>query len=219
MKIKPAYIIFGVIAALIAVLALPRLFATQPGATSNEGSVIKTAVTAADTNADVTYQLALLEGSDAEHESSHVFEAIQGLQGVGEVEFDTNALTLKVNYDDAVIGDSIIYEALLASGYLVPTSADATPAELAEDGSVQRISIFDDGIQFDPYLIGAAAGVPLEIEFSPGQECRVSVSFPDLGIGAQDISQGGVVALPAMEPGEYAIICSGGGLDGKIFVE
>ena len=76
----------------------------------------------------------------------------------------------------------------------------------------------DDGVQFDPYLILATAGVPIEIEFAPGTECRTIVKFPQIGI-EQDISQGGTVALPALEPGEYQIACGDDGHEGALLVE
>lgn len=217
-KIKPAYIILGVIVVIVGAFALPRLFASQPGMTSSDGDVITTTIAAVDTNASAVYSVTLLEGVDAEHEFDHMLEAVQGIPGVGEVSLDTVALELTVHYDNTVMGDSIIRDQLLAAGYVVPSIADATPTEVAEDGSVQRIAIADDGVQFNPWFIRATAGVPVELDFDPGKECRVSISFPDLGI-EQDISQGGVVALPALEPGEYNIICSGGGVDGTIVVE
>ena len=83
---------------------------------------------------------------------------------------------------------------------------------------MQRVAVADTGMQFDPYLIRATAGVPIEFDFAPGQECRVIVKFPELGV-EQDISQGGVVALPALDPGEYQIACGGDGNEGTLIVE
>jgi hypothetical protein len=219
MKIKPAYIIVGIVIVVVAVFALPRLFAEAPGSRSTSGSEITETITVTDTDAEATFNVVLIEGADAEHESSHMFEALAGIVGVGQATLDTETLELTVAYDSSAVGDSIIREQLVTAGYIVPSVADATPAEVSEDGSVQRIAVTDDGIQFDPYLIRAEAGIPLEIDFGPAQECRVSVSIPDAGIETQDLSQGAVVAVAALEPGQYDIICSGGGVDGSIIVE
>ena len=60
--------------------------------------------------------------------------------------------------------------------------------------------------------------MPTEIDFSPGQDCRVSIKIPAVGI-VQDISQGGTVTVPGMEPGQYQIVCSQDGHEGTLIVE
>jgi hypothetical protein len=217
-KIKPAYIVLGVVAVILAVVVLPRLFASQPGMTSVEGDVITETLGDVDTNASAVYEVTLLEGSDPEHESDHMFEALMGTPGVGEASLNMATLELTVAYDEEVVGDSVIREKLLLSGYVQASLEDAAPTEVAEDGSVQRIDVADTGVQFNPYLIRATAGVPIEFHFAPGQECRTIVKFPDLGV-EQDISQGGVVVLEALEPGEYMIACGGDGAEGTLIVE
>jgi hypothetical protein len=218
MKIKPAYVILGIVVVILAVLVLPRLFASQPGMASIEGDVISETIAEIDTNATAVYQVTLLEGSDAEHESEHMFEALAGVQGVGTASLDMETLELTVAYDEEAVGDSFIREQLLLTGYLVPSLDDATSTEVAEDGSVQRIDVADTGVQFDPFLISATAGIPIEFHFDPGQECRTVVKFPELGV-QEDISQGGVVVLPALDPGEYMIACGGDGMEGTLVVE
>lgn len=206
----------------LAVVAI-AFFVTQaftrgaPGSVAREGAVITRVMTAAETDASADYTVRLLEGSDADHESTHMFQAIDGIQGIGTASLDVDDLVLTVNYDSSVVTADIIRSALAASGYVARTTADAIPMELSEDGTVQRIEIIDDH-GFKPSFIKAAAGVPAEITFGPGTECRVVVKFPDLGI-VEDISQGGVVSLPALEPGTYPILCGGDGDEGSIIVE
>jgi hypothetical protein len=64
----------------------------------------------------------------------------------------------------------------------------------------------------------AQAGIPIEIEYGPGVECREVVKFPGIGV-VQDISEGGTVTLPALEPGEYQIACGGDAHEGTLIVE
>ena len=218
MKIKPQHIVIGV--ALVAILAflLPQVLANQPGARSEQDGVITETINVTEAHEESCFTVTLIEGAGAEHESIHIFEALAGLPGVGDASFDTQTLELVVAYDARVIDGLPIRERLVNSGYLVPTAADATAAELSEDGTMQSIQVSDDGVGFDPFLIRLAAGIPTEITFTPGQECRTVVKFPALGI-QQDIALGGVVNLPAMEPGEYPILCSGDGNEGTLIVE
>lgn len=217
-RIKPAHIVVAVVVIVVAALVIPQMLAEQPGARTVQEGVVSETIGVVETNATAVYQVQMLEGSDPEHESEHIFGALTGLPGVGTATLDTVTLELTVAYDDARITDVPIRDALVESGYIVPTRDDATQTELADDESVQRISITDDGTRFDPFLIRAKAGVPIEMEFAPGQECRVVVKFPELGI-EQDISEGGTVTLPALEPGEYQIACGQDGPEGTVIVE
>jgi hypothetical protein len=217
-RIKPAYIIAAAVLIVAVGFIIVQSSTKNPGARSVEDDSVTVTIGAVETNATLFYQIKLLEGSDPEHEVQHVFETLADLPGVGDVSLDMQTLELAVTYDDAVIADPPIRERLLEAGYLVPSAEDAVPTEVAEDGSVQRIAVADDGTQFDPYLIRATPGVPIEIEFSPGTECRTVVKFPQIGV-EQDISQGGTVALPALEPGEYQIACGGDAHEGALIVE
>jgi copper chaperone CopZ len=218
MKIKPVHIVLGFGVLLIAVLALPQLLADAPGAKSTAGSVVTQTVAVIDTDATAAYPMSLLEGSDAEHELDHVVEALTGIPGVGKASLDTETLELTVAYDGSLIDDTVIRQALAGAGYVAASYGEVAAAELAEDGSVQRISVSDEGNGFDPRLIGAVSGVPIEIEFSPGQDCRVVVKFDALGV-QQNIAEGGTVQLPALSPGEYDITCGGDGPEGTLLVK
>ena len=217
-RIKPPHIILGVVLVALAVFVVPQFLSEQPGTRKVEGSVITETIDVVDTNASATYTIRSVEGSDLEHESTHMFESLAGLPGVGKASLDTQAYELTVTYHDAVIAESSIRDRLTASGYVAPTLDDATPTVLSEDGSSQRVSVDDLGDGFVPDVIHATAGIPIEMEFSPGTECRIVVKFPELGI-EQDISEGGTVALPALEPGEYQIACSGDAQEGLLIVE
>jgi hypothetical protein len=83
--------------------------------------------------------------------------------------------------------------------------------------SVQRITVDPATGIFVPNVIVARAGTPLQIAFKPGSGCLGSVMFKDFGI-TQEISQGGIVELPALKPGEYSFSCGMRMVFGKVVV-
>jgi plastocyanin len=217
-SIKPKQIILAVVVVGLALLVVPQFTTERAGSRSVSSDVISQVISMDETNASADFQVKLLEGSDADHESTHIFEPLVGLPGVGKVALNAESLVLTVTFDDAVIEEDIIRGKLVEAGYLVATAADYTKTTLDEDGATQRIAISDDGAHFDPTLILAQAGIPIAMEFAPGKECRVAVKLPELGV-EQDISKGGTVELPALDAGEYEIVCSLDGHEGVLVVE
>jgi hypothetical protein len=87
------------------------------------------------------------------------------------------------------------------------------------EGDVQRVTVDLSQGFYDPTVIEAKAGVPLEIAFGQGQGCLSSVLVPSAGID-QDLTNGGaVVKLPAMQAGEYEFSCGMRMVFGKIVVK
>jgi hypothetical protein len=103
-------------------------------------------------------------------------------------------------------------------------SASSVPAGAPEgvakvEGGVQRISVDLTKGYYDPSVIHAKAGVPLDISFGPGSGCLGRVLFPDFSVD-QDLTNGGaVVKLPAMKAGEYGFSCGMHMVYGKIVVQ
>jgi hypothetical protein len=98
----------------------------------------------------------------------------------------------------------------------VPSGAPTGAASV--EGGVQRIAIDVSKGYYDPTVVEAKAGVPLEITFGQGQGCLSEVLFPDFGV-RQSLTQGGaVVKLPAMGPGERTFSCGMQMVFGKIVV-
>jgi plastocyanin domain-containing protein len=96
--------------------------------------------------------------------------------------------------------------AAIDSGAAAPASDGPTGAAVAE-GAVQAIAVDLSQGFYDPTVIEAKAGVPLEITFGQGQGCLASVLIPAFSVD-QDLTSGGaVVRLPAMKPGEYEFSC------------
>jgi copper chaperone CopZ len=217
-RIKPPQIILAAVVVVLALLVVPQFVMERAGSRSVSADAISLVIGMGDTNSSADFQVKLLEGSDAEHESTHIFQPLVGVQGIGKAELNAESLVLTVTFDDAVIDEDTIRGKLVEAGYLVATAADYTKTMLDEDGATQRIAINDDGAHFDPTMILAQAGIPLTMEFAPGKECRVSVKLPELGV-EQDISSGGTVELPALDAGEYEIVCSQDGHEGVLVVE
>ncbi|MBN2405482.1 MAG: hypothetical protein JXE06_07875 [Coriobacteriia bacterium] len=217
-SLKPKHIVLASVALLfIASLVAIGGFGQTGELTSGDGVVTKVIGTA-EANTAVSFSIRTIEGTDAEHESTHMFEALEVLAGISEASLDTEGLTLTVTYDDLAIDAGTIRSHLVNAGYIAPVASDGTAAALSEDGSSQSAYLGDSGYGFDPNVVFAASGVPLSLEFAPGQACRTSVSLPALGI-AQDISEGGTVQIPALDPGEYYILCGGGAQEGLLIVE
>lgn len=192
--------------------------AKAPGTTKTEGTLITYIISEAEGTSSVDIPVQLLEGSDAAHESAHIFDTIANVQGAATATLDTETLVLTVAYDPALLDPAEVQRTLAAVGYTLPTAADATPAEVAADGTAQTIAIADTGKGLSPAIISAKVGLPLTVTFGPGTECRTTIVFPDLGVSA-DISNGGTVELPTLTAGTYAIQCGGGGNEGMLIVQ
>ncbi len=96
--------------------------------------------------------------------------------------------------------------------------AGAPEGTAAVGGGVQRISVDLSKDFYDPTVIHAKAGVPLEITFGAARGCLASVLIPDFGVD-QDLTSGGdVVKLPAMTAGEHEFSCGMQMVYGKIVV-
>lgn len=97
-----------------------------------------------------------------------------------------------------------------------PTVEGATTVE----GTVQKIAVDTSQGSFNPNVIKAKAGVPIEIDFSqaPGG-CLSGVNFPDFNINEDLTSGGKTVKLPALEKGEYSFYCQMQMASAKIVVE
>lgn len=87
-------------------------------------------------------------------------------------------------------------------------------------GEVQTIDVDTSQGSFNPNVIKAKAGVPIEMNFSqaPGG-CLSGVYFPDFDI-QEDLTGGPkTVKLPALEPGEYSFYCQMQMVSATIVVE
>jgi hypothetical protein len=76
-------------------------------------------------------------------------------------------------------------------------------------GAVQKVTVDLTTGTYSPNEITAKAGVPIEITFKgPASSCNGSIISSDLGIAQTDVSNGGVVNVPALKAGTYKWTCS-----------
>ncbi len=88
------------------------------------------------------------------------------------------------------------------------------------EGDVQRLTIDTSSGSFNPNVVKAKAGVPLELTFTqaPGG-CMSGVVFPDFEID-EDLTGGQkTVKLPALDPGQYTFFCQMQMVTGTLVVE
>jgi hypothetical protein len=97
-------------------------------------------------------------------------------------------------------------------------SGEPVEGQTTVEGDVQRISV-DASAGYNPNVIRATAGVPLEITFSQGSGCMAQVMSRDLGF-FEDLTTGPkTIKLPALEAGEYGFSCGMELVFGTIVVE
>lgn len=86
-------------------------------------------------------------------------------------------------------------------------------------GNVQKVTIDLTTGSYSPNQISAKAGVPLELDFKgPASGCNGYVVSQQLGF-QQDVSNGGTIQVPALQPGTYTFTCSMGMYVAQIVVK
>ena len=75
-------------------------------------------------------------------------------------------------------------------------------------GGLQKVTVDLTTGSYSPNDITAKAGVPIELTFKgPASGCNGYVQSQQLGF-SQDVSNGGTIKLPALQPGTYTWACS-----------
>lgn len=97
-------------------------------------------------------------------------------------------------------------------------SGEPIEGETVVDGTVQRITV-DASNGYDPNIIYATAGIPIEITFGQGVGCFAEVYFPDFNI-FEDLTAGAkTITLPPLDAGTYSWSCGMQMVFGTIVVE
>ena len=217
MKLRPWHLVIAFTLAAIAMTALVT-GGSQPGSIATKGDLMTMTVSRTEPNATAVFDITLLEGGDAAHESSHIFDTLETAPGVASLAFDTKALTLTVAYDASVVSEESLRQQLAASGYVERSLADAVETQPTADGTGRIIHLVP-GSALAPSFFKSPAGVPLTITFSAGQGHLASVSIPSLGI-TQDLTvEGASLTIPAPAPGTYELVCAEGYTDATFVVE
>ena len=106
---------------------------------------------------------------------------------------------------------------VVAGGWALSSHSQTSQA-VASSGA-QKLSVGVSLAGYDPAVVRAKAGLPIEITFGQGTGCMTSIQFPDLGI-RQDLGQGpGVVKVAALQPGTYRFACSTNHRTGELVVQ
>lgn len=99
------------------------------------------------------------------------------------------------------------------------TPAEAPEGATSVESDIQRIAVDVSKGYFDPTVIRAKAGLPIELTFSEGSGCLAEVMFPDFDVHEDLTSGGAVVTLPALAAGEYGFSCGMQMVFGTLVVE
>lgn len=217
MKLRPWHLLIAFTLAAIAMTALVT-GGTQPGSIATEGDLMTMTVSRTEPNATSVFDITLLEGGDAAHESSHLFDSLESAPGVASLAFDTKALTLTVAYDASVVSEESLRQQLAASGYVKRSLADAAETQPTADGTGRTIHLVP-GSALEPSFFKTPAGVPLTITFSAGQGHLATVSIPALGITQDITAEGSSLTIPAPAAGTYELVCAEGYADATLVVE
>lgn len=88
------------------------------------------------------------------------------------------------------------------------------------EGDVQKLTVDTSAGSFNPNIIKAKAGVPIELTFTqaPGG-CLSGVMFPDFQINEDLTSGEKTITLPALDAGEYQFFCQMQMVSGTLVVE
>lgn len=105
--------------------------------------------------------------------------------------------------------------ALLALVAVLAVGCTQAP-EVSADGE-QVIQVSAQGT-FVPDAT-AKAGQPIRLEFDQGGGCTAAVKFDQLGIFEDLTDGGGVVKLPALDAGQYPLVCQSDMVMGTLVVE
>lgn len=88
------------------------------------------------------------------------------------------------------------------------------------EGDVQKLTVDTSAGSFNPNVIKAKAGVPIELTFTqaPGG-CLSGVMFPDFQVNEDLTSGEKTITLPALDAGEYQFFCQMQMVSGTLVVE
>lgn len=187
-----------------------------------KGTTITQVIGDAVPSASVETTVQVRNTADPAAGADEIFSQLTGsIPGAAVAIFDTATMKVTVRYDSAQASPAAVRKPLILGGYAPISAEDVTPATPNADQTKQSITVEDLGgtIGFEPALIYARAGIPLEIVFTGGKECRTSIIFPELGTPLQNIENGATVELGALEAGSYGVQCSQGGLEAIIVVQ
>lgn len=113
---KPKYLILIIVGVVAIGAMLIVSNCSRIGETTQNGDVISITLSRANADAEVTYTISLIEGTDAAHEAAHIFETVD-TPAVEKVSLNVSTLALTVAYDSSAITEAEIAGRLTEAGY------------------------------------------------------------------------------------------------------
>lgn len=113
---KPKHLILIIVGVLLVGAMFVVSNCSRIGETTQSGDVISITLSRANADAEVTYTISLLEGTDAAHEAAHIFEAVDN-PAVEKASLNVAKLALTISYDSTAITDDEIAAQLTEAGY------------------------------------------------------------------------------------------------------
>lgn len=114
MKPKHAILLAAAVVLIGSVLIVANC--SRVGETTQSGEVMTMTISRAKADAQATFSLVLMEGTGAEHEAAHIFEAVD-VPAVEKATLNTSTVELTVYYDNAQITAEEIMTLLTNAGY------------------------------------------------------------------------------------------------------
>lgn len=113
---KPKYAILLAVGVVAIASMLIVSNCSRVGETTQSGDTMTMTISHANADAESTFTIALVEGTDAAHEAAHIFEAVDS-PAVEKASLNTATLALTVFYDSAAISEDEIVAGLTEAGY------------------------------------------------------------------------------------------------------
>lgn len=113
---KPKHLILIIVGVVAVAAMLVVSNCSRVGETVQSGDTLTMTISRASADAQVTYTISLVEGTDAAHEAAHIFEAVDA-PAIEKASLNTSTLTLTIAYDSSAITEEEIASRLTEAGY------------------------------------------------------------------------------------------------------
>lgn len=113
---KPKHLVLIAVGLVLVASVLIVSNCSRVGEVVQSGDTLSITLSHASADTDATFKIALVEGTDAAHESAHIFEAIEH-PAIAKAVLNVTSLDLTVSYDSSAISETEIATLLAEAGY------------------------------------------------------------------------------------------------------
>lgn len=100
-----------------------------------------------------------------------------------------------------------------------PAPAPAPKPAPKPAATVQKFSIGLGDYGYEPTVVTAKAGTPIQLTVAQGEGCAAGFLIAELGVAADNSTRAAVVSLPALSPGTYRFTCGMEMVEGRLVVQ